>query len=215
LGEFEKMRLRSVAFGPRSLLLREGDTPSEIFTLFEGWAYRFKLFPDGRRQIIRFLLPGDFVVLRGMQTQPLAFSVQALTAVRLCAFDATSFSRIVLSRPKLIERLVRAFSDELSELDLRLTEVGRCSASERIARFILKIESRAIDRNLATADGFPFPLRQEHIADALGLTVVHVSRTLIAFRNAGLMTLRRGSMTIRDRAMLEETARTAGVYLYR
>jgi len=88
----------------------------------------------------------------------------------------------------------------------RLIDLGRRTATERIVRLILEIEERARMRGLVSDQTIPFPLRQTHIADALGLTAVHVNRTINALRREGHITFRRGSMVIENRKALQEIA---------
>jgi CRP/FNR family transcriptional regulator, anaerobic regulatory protein len=186
----------------RRVILRKGETPSRLFTLFSGWAFRFTLLPDGRRQILSFVLPGEMISLRALQATPMNFAVQALTNVVLCSFDAARLRKAMAADPAQTEYLVSKYIDICIEADLRLTDLGRRSASERIIRLVLGLERRLAARNLTDDDTFDFPLRQEHIADALGLTAVHVSRTLSALRDADAISLEHGRMTIRNRARL-------------
>ncbi len=184
------------------MLFRESEIPSEVYTLFDGWVFRFKLLPDGRRQILSFLLPGDFLVPQALRRQPLRFSVQALTDVTLCVFDAGEVTRVVLERPLLLRQLEGLCVRDSLSADDRLTDIGRRSAQERIARLILEFEFRLGIRNLVNGNSFPFPLRQEHIGDALGLTKVHVSRTLGSLRRQGLIALTGNYLVVRDRVAL-------------
>lgn len=200
------LRRRSLTLEARRMIHREGETPVEVFTLLEGWAFRFKLMADGRRQILSFLLPGDFLSLHALQSRPLHFSVQALTTVRLCVFETRTLSEFLRGRPHLAWNVGTILARKSARLDYRITDLGRRDALERIARFLLEIGDRLKRRGLATDETFAFPLRQEHIADALGLTTVHVSRTIAMLRGEGLVTLGHGLLTIHDRNRLTEIA---------
>jgi CRP/FNR family transcriptional regulator, anaerobic regulatory protein len=206
VAEISRMR-RAVRRVPgRRIVLREGEVPTELFTLVEGWAFRFKLLPDGRRQILSFLIPGDLVVFRGLFEAPLGFSVQSLTAVGLCVFPAGELAAFLQGRSRLAEELMRLCSREHGAADNRLTDLGRRSASERIGGFVLDLDTRLRARNLAHGPSLPFPLRLEHIADALGLSPIHVSRTLTRLRRDGLLAIDEGRLRIDDRARLTELA---------
>lgn len=187
----------------RRVIVRRGDVPTKVFTLFAGWAYRYTLLSDGRRQILSFILPGELISLRALRATPMTFSVQALTEVVLCAFDAAKM-RATLNDPAEAEYLVDKYMEICAEADLRLTDLGRRSATQRVARLMLGLERRLVARGLTVGDAFEFPLRQEHIADALGLTAVHVSRTLSAMRESGAIVLEGGRLTIADRRGLME-----------
>jgi len=200
----ERVRSSGMVHGTRHIMVREGEIPRQVFTLFSGWAFQFHLLPDGRRQIFSFLLPGDFIGAEGLINLPANYSVQSLTRVQLCGFDAQELGRVFQENVELRERINEHFYDEVSVLTGRLIDVGRRTATERIVRLILEIEQRAKSRGLVSDQTIPFPLRQTHIADALGLTSVHVNRTINALRRAGHITFRRGSMVIENRMALQE-----------
>lgn len=193
-----------MALDARRIIHRVGEVPAEVYTLFDGWAFRFKLLPDGRRQILSFLLPGDFMTLDALQLQPPLFSVQSLTPVQLCAFDTREMHDFVRARPQLSWNVAAILTRKAGALDCVLLDLGRRTALERVARLLLHIEARLRVRNMVTAEGWPFPLRQEHIADALGLTTVHVSRTIAMLRGEGLVTLGHGMVCIHDHNRLSE-----------
>jgi CRP/FNR family transcriptional regulator, anaerobic regulatory protein len=196
--------VRSVA--ARQVILREGAEPSEIFTLFRGWAFLFRLLPDGRRQIISFLLPGDLIGLQTLNGRPMPFSVQSLTEVTLCGL-ATGPMKDLLGASAAFRRHVRMLrAREFEALVERLSDLGRRSALERTARMILELHARLKARGMARQDKFQFPLRQEHIADALGLTPVHVSRTLRHLRSLGMIERARETLAIHDFQRLSEIA---------
>ena len=200
------LRRRCLTLEARRMIHREGETPAEVFSLFDGWAFRFKLLADGRRQILSFLLPGDFLSLHALQASPLHFSVQALTTVRLCAFDTRTMCDFLRDRPHLAWSIGAIWARKSARLDCRIIDLGRRDALERMARFLLEIGERLKRRGLATDEIVPFPLRQEHIADALGLSTVHVSRTIAMLRGQGLVTLGHGSLMIHDYNRLSEIA---------
>lgn len=182
----------------KATIYREGELASEYFTLFDGWAFRYKLIPDGRRQILSFLLPGDAVSFLFMRTDRLHFSVQALTDVSLCVFSRIALARHVTSRSDLSANLERLEGREIAAADDRLTDLGRRSAHERVANLILQLHLRLQQRGLAEGDSFPFPLRQQHLGDALGLTAVHVSRVLKDLKSEGLVSIERERLTLHD-----------------
>ena len=190
----------------RRTIYREGETSNEIFTLFDGWAFRFKVLPDGRRSILSFLLPGDLISVPLLHFDRLHFSVQSLTAVSLCVFERAALVEYVRNRPALARRFESFCGRETALAEERLADVGRRSARERVARLILRKFQQLQARNAVRGSSFEFPLRQQHVADALGLTAVHVSRVLNALRTEGLVAIERGRLTIIDRGALIRTA---------
>lgn len=189
-----------------SLILRAGESASRMFTLYEGWAFRFTLMSDGRRQILGFLLPGDMISLRGLFRQ-MTFSVQALSDVKLCAFDADDFRDAMKNSP-LRERLVQRLILDAAAADAQIAVLGRRTAVQRIAHMFLDLACRLRDRGLAGGDDgdMALPLRQKHIGDVLGLSGVHVSRTLALLRDRGAIAFGRSGIVLNDRATLRGLA---------
>ncbi len=170
----------------KQIILREEKKADEVFTLFDGWVFTYKLFPDGRRQILEFLLPGSFIGLHVLWFKAMSHSVQSLTSVSLCVFDKEKFRDLLRHKPEYERELLRYTVSCQASSDERLSDLGRRTAKERIARFALMLHDRLADRGMVKGGSFPFHLRQEHIADALGLTKVHVNRILQGLRNEGL-----------------------------
>lgn len=198
------LRLGCRSLPAKSPIYREGEIASHYYTLFEGWAFRYKVMPDGKRQILSFLLPGDSISYQLMKADRLRFSVQALTEVSLCIFERDSLRRYVAGRPLLVDRLDRLTLREIAAADDRLVDLGRRSAHERIAGFLLLLYRRLRCRDRAADGSFDFPLRRHHLADALGLMPVHVSRVLKDLKNDGLVTIDNARLTLHDLPMLSK-----------
>ena len=195
--------LRSCRLGERVLppkrnIYREEREADELFTLYDGWAFTYKLLPDGRRQILDFLLPGSFIGLHVLWFKAMPHSVQSLTSVSLCVFDKEKFRDLLRRKPEYERELLKYSASCQALSDERLSDLGRRTAKERIARLVLEIHDQLAVRGMVDRGSFPFHVRQEHIADALGLTQVHVSRTLQALRHDGLLEIDRQTATILD-----------------
>ncbi len=187
-------------------IYREGDTRDEIYTLLDGWAFRFMLLPDGRRQILSFLLPGDSVLFPLLHRKRLPYSIQALTNVSLCTFASGEMSHLLAKSPSLARQFESARTNELVNMDVRLTDLGRRTADERMAHFLLSIYGRLKKRGYAIGDSVPFPLRLHHLADALGLTATHASRMLAMLKQRGLISLSQSRLTVHDEGELAAIA---------
>ncbi len=168
-------------------LIRQGEPQPELFTVYSGWAFRFQTLPDGRRQILNFFLPGDLVGFQASLLSAAEHSVEALTDVELCVFARRRVWRIFREMPELAFQLAWLGAREEGLVDDTLTSVGQLPARERMATFILNLFRRAQHLNLVENESFVFPLKREHLADALGLSLVHTIKTWSALRKAGLI----------------------------
>ena len=149
------------------LKFRAGDDSPELYTLYYGWAFRFKTLPDGRRQILNFLLPGDLIGLQAAMFDGALHGIEALTDVELCVLPRRKVWALFGKMPDLAFDVTWLGSREESLVDENLTSVGRRTAEERIAALIVKLYKRANALGLVTDGTFTFPLTQQHIADAL------------------------------------------------
>jgi CRP/FNR family transcriptional regulator len=183
---------------PRRLIYRERDLLEVIPIICQGWAASTVTLSDGRRQILSFLLPGDVVSAVLIFEPVIQCSVEAITEVHYRTFKRTEFKASLLKHPVLLDFLSRIWIDEKARSDQLAIDLGRRAADERIARLILNLLDRLARRGLARDQMMDFPLRQHHIADATGLTVVHVSKVLSEFRRAGLVEINERSLTISD-----------------
>jgi CRP/FNR family transcriptional regulator, anaerobic regulatory protein len=169
------------------LIYRSNEPVDGVSVLCEGWAFTFLMLFDGRRQILSFLLPGDVIATTALLRDRLSLSIQALTDLRYCRFSKPDLRSLMAAEPKVFDQYASICAAEKEETDQLVTDLGRRTADERIARLVLALRTRLGARGLLRDDSFAFPLRQRHIADATGLTPVHVSRVIGSFRNAGLI----------------------------
>jgi len=188
-------------------LLVQGEPSQELFTLLNGWAFDYQLLEDGRRQIDKIALPGDFLGFQADLARPMGYSVQTLTASAVCVFPRRNLIELFREHPDLALRLTWMVARDESLARERLTSVGRRSALERIAYFLLELYYRVRTRtDVAVGAEIPLPLTQEHIGDALGLTSVHVNRTLRELRELNLLHLANRRLHVLDPDGLAELA---------
>lgn len=199
-GEIYIRRRGVMTVAAQKTFLREGDTSSEIHTLYSGWAFRYKQLPDGRRQILSFLIPGDSVTLEKLYFSNLSlpFSVKSLTPISVCTFDLQEMIELTRRTPAQMHQVATEMRDYVVGLNRRLADIGRRSALGRVAQLILELEERLRRRGLSQSGRFHFPVRQEHIADALGLTTVYVNRTLDKLRRDDVIAFDRMWMSIQN-----------------
>ena len=175
-----------------------GQGSAELYTLYAGWAFRFKDLPDGRRQILNFLLPGDLLGLQAAMFDAAQHGIEALTDVELCLLPRHKIWNLFGQMPELAFDVTWLGAREESHVDENLLSAGRRSAAGRIAALIVHLYKRADALALVAGNTFAFPLNQQHIADALGLSLVHTNKTLARLRRMGMFTLANGSLTLTD-----------------
>ncbi|EFG2885737.1 Crp/Fnr family transcriptional regulator [Escherichia coli] len=168
-------------------ILQEGANSAHIYTVLSGWAFRYKLLPDGRRQILNYLLPGDLIGLQSILIGEMAHSVETLTPMVLCMFERADVHKLYRNEPELAYDITWIASREEQILDENLLSVGRRSAIERSAYLIAFLASRARMTGMGTSRKTILPIRQHHMADTLGLSLVHTNRTLRRLAGLGLI----------------------------
>jgi CRP-like cAMP-binding protein len=209
----EAMLLRRVAAAPAQVpagtqIIEEGQRLDSPFALMAGWACRFRSLPDGRRQIFDFLLPGE---LYALCHRPMAVALTtAATLTPAIIADAQAIGDAVLNHadryPNLAAALYGTASLDEAYLLNQLVRIGRQTAYERLSHLILELHARLDDVGLAEDWSFALPLTQEILADALGLSVVHLNRTLQHLRRDRLIEFRSGRMTVLQPGALEAAA---------
>ncbi len=176
----------------------------DIFVLCSGWAFRFLRISDGRRQILNFLLPGDLFSASAIFEQVCHSSVKALTTIQVSAMKRAVVQSRLAAHPAIVASLARSFSAEVRMSDGMIVALGRCPAEQRIAFLLLHLMKRIAARNVIRDQRFPLPLRQQHIADAVGLTSVHVCRVLRGFHDRRIADLSDGVLEVMDQRQLEQ-----------
>lgn len=191
---------------PRTTVLLQGAASPQLFTVLSGWGMRYKLLPDGGRQVINFIMPGDLVGLQAGLLGEMQHGVDAATAMTLCVFARADLWTLFRDNPNRAYDITWLAAREEHFLGDMLASVGRQSGVERVAWGLLVLYRRAEARELARAGAMPMPFRQQDLADAFGLSLVHTNKTLRALHARGLITLTDGTLRIHDLAGLEEAS---------
>jgi CRP/FNR family transcriptional regulator, anaerobic regulatory protein len=196
----------------RRIISREHDLHDAVPIICAGWAASLVTLSDGSRQILAFLLPGNLISTALLFEPRSHCLVEAITEVRYRTFKRSELKEALLKHPDLFEKLSKAWVEEKARADQLIVDLGRRTADERIARLILNLAERLVRLGMTVpAAGTPtiemeFPLRQHQIADATGLTPVHVSKVLSEFRRSGLIKISDRSLTILDPAAFRRVA---------
>ncbi len=227
LALLQQIKRRELVLQEGETLIHEGESDTRLYTLLQGWGYRFKTLSDGRRQILNFLLAGDFIGVQQKMSDAAAHGVVMLTDARLCVFDRNALWELHRQQPSMGFNITWLTAHEESLVDDNLLSIGRRSAEERVATLLILLYKRAaavrevadnsVTRAAATTSasnpgglpGVPFPLTQQHLADALGLSLAHTNKTLRKLQRRGLYRVDDGRLQLLDPKAL---ARLADLY---
>lgn len=194
-------------------LLLEGSASAHLFTVLEGYAIRFVSLPEGRRQVVGFVFPGDFVGLQSAMLEEMHHSVEAATRMRLCVFNRRDFNRLYRSCPDRGFDVTWLAAREERFLGDQLATVGQRGATERVAFGLHRLHRRALAVGLATRNRMDMPFTQQNLADALGLSLVHTNKTLRRLRDRGVVEWSNRTLKILDGEKLQELAGDDGTEL--
>lgn len=202
-------------YRPRQDIIREGDRPGPVLVMLDGWACRYKILPNGTRQVLAYLMPGDACdlhigLLAEMDHSIMTICPSIVAAIPRAEIDAIMDRYRGIAKAMYIAQLV----DE-GTMRAWITSMGRRSSVERVAHLMCELYLRARNIGLADEDRLELPLSQAILADSLGMTSVHLNRVLKQLREHGVMLISRGSLTITDPAKLVQIAGFDENYLHR
>jgi CRP-like cAMP-binding protein len=206
LAFINEMKRDHLVCPPGSEIIAAGQDQAELYTLYAGWAIRCKTLPDGRRQILNIILPGDLIGLQGAMFEAAAYSVEALTEVQLCLLPRRKLWSLFENMPELAFDVTWLGSREESIVDENLTSAGQRSAAERIAALIIQLYKRLNVLGMVVNGAMPFPLTQQDIADTLGLSLVHTNKSLAKLRKLGMFSQTDGTLLLSNPKALESLA---------
>lgn len=195
-------------------LVMEGDKPGPTFVVLDGWACRYKMLPNGSRQILAFLLPGDSCDLHVSLLDRMDHSIGTLTQSQVAAVSAERVGRLFDATPTLARALGRAQLVDEVVMRAWIVNMGRRDSVERVAHLMLELYVRLRNIGLTSQGSCRMPLTQTMLADALGLTPVHLNRVLRTLRERDVMTLALGTLHIRNVAELVRIAGFDETYLH-
>jgi CRP-like cAMP-binding protein len=206
------MAVRTYAKGQD--IVRDGDTPSECFLILEGFTSRYKLLLDGRRQIMAFHTPGDMPDLHTLHIRVLDHSISALMPTSAAFIPHRSMRDLTERFPGLLHAFWRDTMIDAAIFREWMIGVGRRTAHERIAHLVCEMLLRLRAVGLAPNDTFKLPATQAEIADALGLSNVHVNRVLQDLRGDGLITWTSYTVSVLKWEELQSLALFDATYLH-
>jgi CRP-like cAMP-binding protein len=216
----EETRALEGAAGPVRLhrahedLVREGESGAHIGLLLSGFAYAFRVLPDGRRQIVSYLIPGDLCDPRVLLLPTAAHTVTTLTAANVVLFARETLLALIDRHPHLGRALCWLALQEERISREWLVNIGQRTAVERLAHLLCEVFTRMHMVGLTNGGRCELPLTQVELADTLALSTVHVNRTLQELRRQGLVSLSSGILEIHDFGALQSVAMFAADYLH-
>lgn len=200
--------------GARTDILQQGERYGHVRVMRAGWAIRHKALPDGRRQVVNFVLPGDIIGFYCNLFETADHGVTTLTSAELSSFPADRVVDLFKRYPRLAAALAWAGAKEEAIVAERLLSIGRRTALERTAHLIVELLRRLSLVDLVDQGHFTLPVTQEILADALGLSIVHVNRTLRRLRDAGLIEVIGQRITVNDVNQLASVGQFDELYLH-
>lgn len=199
----------------RQDLIREGDRPGPVFVMLEGWAFRYKILPEGGRQIVAFLMPGDTCDMHVAVLAHMDHSIQTLTPARVAMISRSDMHEMVTTRPNIAHALWSTQLVDEGTMRAWIVSMGRRSSEQRVAHLMCELYVRARNIGLITGNELELPLSQVVLADALGMTPVHINRIIRKLRLAAILEIARGKLLIRDAARMVAVAGFDANYLHR
>lgn len=211
----DRILQRRRSLTPNATLITEGDPQTSSYVLLDGWAIRQKTLADGRRQILNVVLPGDMIGLEAHVIAHVPATVNTLTACTFAEFKPAATMRMLAEQPRLAAALLWATAREEAFLGDHLLSVGRRPAIDRVAHFMIELYHRLRLIGMARTPSFEVPLNLSVLADAMGLSVVHVCRTFAQLRRLRLLEREGRTIHLLDLPALEQRVEYQGVYVSR
>lgn len=217
LGDDEIAAIRQIQpkigrYMPRDEVIVQGDRSDTTYVVNAGWGCTYIDLPDGSRQIADFQLRGDIIGLRAMGSN-WEESFHAISDLEVLELPTDELNRALSAAPSLAVRFLFALARNSAIRGEHIVNIGRRSAAVRLAHLMLELGTRLENVGLADADGFDCPLTQHDLADALGLTAIHVNRMLRELRHSGLLSFRNSKAKFIDRDALARFAHFEADYL--
>ena len=208
----ERIESALVEFGPREDVLCEGREPAHVYMILDGWACGYKTLDDGRRQIISLVLPGDFCGFHIVRSGKMDHSVGTLTPVTTARFAVDSLRSQHPDSAAIERLLINICASAAIQREWTLS-LGRRTAVERLGHLFCEIFTRLQAIEAVQGTSCEFPITQAELGDALGLSTVHVNRSLQELRGSGLVELKGRVLTMLDFDQLKSLAKFNPAYL--
>lgn len=198
---------------PGELIVMEDQDMNRTWVLLDGWAFRYKSFEDGRRQVLNYMLPGDVIGLYSMMLKRSDCGVEAITPMSLAVFPCTELIDALAHTPRLLLALSWIAGQGERMLDEQIARVGRRGAAERMAHLFVELYVRMLKLGVSRDDARVLPLTQALLSDTLGMSHVHANRCFGALSREKLVALEHGRLVLLDTTRLAQRAGFDASYL--
>lgn len=210
----EALPVRLREYGRGDTIVKQGERPDESAIVMSGYAFRYKVLPDGMRQIVSVQIPGDFVDLHSFVLQPIDHAVTAASPARVGRVPHAAISEALERHPRLARPLMWDIALDAAITREWLANVGRRSAYQQLSHLFCELYFRMDWAGLVKDGGFDLVLTQSELGDACGLSTVHVNRSLQALRREGLIVLENHWLEVPSMDKLVEAAQFDPAYLH-
>ena len=204
----ERFKTGELTVAAGTTILMEGSNSPQLYTVFSGLGVRYKTLENGQRQVINFLFPGDFAGLQAGVMGEMKHTVEATTEMMLCVFRREDLWLLFRSQPSRAYDLTWLAAVEEHFLGETIASIGQRSGIQRMAWALLRVYQRLRSVGMGRDGTVPLPFRQQDLADALGLSLVHTNKVLARLRETQLLTWRDGRLSITDTEALAQLAVT-------
>jgi CRP-like cAMP-binding protein len=195
-------------------LVREGDRPTRCIVIMSGFAFRSKVSETGKRQILSFHPAGDMPDLHGLLLDRMDHDLTTLSRARVAFIEHHHINQIIETRPQLARALWRETIVDASIFREWIVTLGTRDAAGRLAHLLAEMRSRLVAVGLAADDEFEFPITQSELAEALGISAVHVNRVIQSFRSEGVLDVKRNTVKLNDLERVIESGGFNELYLH-
>ncbi|RBW42851.1 Crp/Fnr family transcriptional regulator [Loktanella sp. D2R18] len=200
----QRFKVGEIVIDPGTPILIEGSNSPQLFTALHGLGVRYKILPDGKRQVVNLIFPGDFIGLQAAMMGEMGHSVEATSKMTLCVFDRSAMWSLFKDMPERAYALTWHAAVEEHFLGDALATLGQRNAVQAVAWALARIFQRGEALGLVKDGQMKLPYKQQDLADALGLSLVHTNKTLAALRKRQLANWTDGTLRIPDIVTLAE-----------
>ena len=208
VSDMQRFKVGELVVDPGTPILLQGSNSPQLYTILHGMGIRYRLLSNGERQVVSFVFPGDFLGLQAGLMGEMGHSVEATTKLTLCVFDRKELWSFIKAEPERGFELAWLAAVEENFLGEALTTVGQRTALQAVAWALVRIYLRMKACGMAMGEKMRFPFRQQDLADALGLSLVHTNKTIAALKSRQLIGWSESEVQLHDIAQLAKIGLT-------